>query len=57
MNARRAVIIACSALGAIVGSAIRDILPGVAHATALIALGGMIVMGGWITVTAWGGRG
>jgi hypothetical protein len=57
MNARRAITITCSTAALIAGAMLRDVVPALAEGFMLLALGGVIVMGGWIAVTAWGGRG
>lgn len=57
MNASRAIAIAASTTALVVGMFIREVLPAVAEGAMLLGLGCIVVVGGWITMTAWGGRG
>lgn len=54
MNASRAIAIAASTTALVVGMFIREVLPAVAEGAMLLGLGCIVVVGGWITMTAWG---
>ena len=55
MNARRALTIATATGAFIISALVREAIPAVAQALALVALGGMVVFGGWLAASTYGG--